>query len=523
MTIDHISKSTVKKSYGDFQTPPDLADRVCRLLTAQGVNPRVLIEPTCGIGNFIWAGLRHFPRLKTVYAVEAQEEYLQHLHSRTKPIQADVTFQLHHDDIFTHSFAADVRQAQDILILGNPPWLTNAEATVNNIPLKSNLKGLRGLDALTGKSNFDLAEYITLHLLDIFSHQRGTLALLCKNQTIRNLIEILPKKDYAVADIRMYPIDAGREFGAAVDASLLVLTLGAERRSYTCTVAPLNGAPTPARTFGWINGKFVANTQAYAETKQFEGVSSLVWRQGLKHDCASIMELEQRNETFVNGYGQIADVEAPFLYPLLKSSDLKRFEIANARKYVIVPQAHIGQKTACLEDSAPKLWRYLTDNAAYLDNRKSRIYHDKPRYSIFGIGDYSFKPYKVVISGLYKQARFCVVPPIKGRPVMLDDTCYFIGFDTYSDAVFAATALMSAPIQNLLKALVFADAKRPYTKEVLMRLDIERVIANMSPDQMRDIWQEQHYMPPVSFDPNARMHFCSAQNQTWVQPSLLYS
>ena len=33
-----------------------------------------------------------------------------------------------------------------------------------------------------------------------------------------------------------------------------------------------------------------------------------------------------------------------------------------------------------------------------LDNRKSSIYNKRPRFSIFGIGDYSFSKWKVAIS-----------------------------------------------------------------------------------------------------------------------------
>jgi len=54
-------------------------------------------------------------------------------------------------------------------------------------------------------------------------------------------------------------------------------------------------------------------------------------------------------------------------------------------------------------------------------------------FSIFDIGNYSFKPYKVAVSGLYKQTKFSLVEP-NGTVLVLDDTCYFIGFDTLREA-----------------------------------------------------------------------------------------
>ena len=36
--------------FGDFQTPDSLALAVCKRLTALGICPDVVIEPTCGVG-----------------------------------------------------------------------------------------------------------------------------------------------------------------------------------------------------------------------------------------------------------------------------------------------------------------------------------------------------------------------------------------------------------------------------------------------------------------------------------------
>jgi len=55
--------------------------------------------------------------------------------------------------------------------------VTSAELgalNAENLPVKRNVKGLNGLDALTGKSNFDIGEFILLRMLELFSGQRGT-------------------------------------------------------------------------------------------------------------------------------------------------------------------------------------------------------------------------------------------------------------------------------------------------------------------------------------------------------------
>ena len=177
------------------------------------------------------------------------------------------------------------------------------------------------------------------------------------------------------------------------------------------------------------------------------------------------MELSQCGEQWLNGWGEKVDVEAQWEYWLLKSSDLRGLEIEKPRKKVIITQHRLNEDTAHLRQEAPKLWAYLLSNSACLDGRKSSIYRNRSRFAIFGIGGYSFSAYKVAISGLYKKPRFSLVTPIDGQPVMLDDTCYFLGFDGYLEALFTVSLFSSALVRQFIQSVVFTDAKRPYTKE----------------------------------------------------------
>ena len=142
------------------------------------------------------------------------------------------------------------------------------------------------------------------------------------------------------------------------------------------------------------------------------------------------------------------------------------------RKYVIITQRRIGENTSYIADRFPKLYAYLTKNESRFSRRKSSIYKNKPAFSIFGIGEYTFKPYKVAISGLYKRSMFSLILPVQSKPIMLDDTCYFLGFDDMKEAICVWAVLNSEIVQELLSTLVFTDAKRPFTKELLMRIQI---------------------------------------------------
>jgi len=499
-------ESRKDREWGDFQTPPGLADQVCNYLVEIGLSPGVIIEPTYGAGNFILAVLKSFPTAKLVYGVEIQEKYEWHLKlalltEALRGHRASAEIELHKDNIFTHRFSDEIIRSQDILLIGNPPWVTSADLGALdslNLPAKRNVKRLNGMDAMTGKSNFDIGEFVLLRMLDLFSGRRGTLAMLCKNSVIKNILEILPKRRFKVSNIRALEIDASREFGASVDASLLVMDMGSSHPAFICQVATLDHPNRATRAFGWVHSKFVSNVEDYKSNFELDGESPLVWRQGLKHDCARIMELDVRDMAWVNGNGEVVDVEDEWVYWLLKSSDLRGFEVDRARKKVIVTQRRLGENTSNLQKDAPKLWEYLVRNREYFEKRKSRIYSNGPPFSIFGVGEYSFKAYKVAISGLYKEPRFSVVLPIEDSPVMLDDTCYFLSFNTYLEALFTASVLNSPIVRQFLQSIVFIDAKRPYTKEVLMRIDLARAASKLSFPTLRRLWVDIGYSPTVS-------------------------
>ena len=70
-----VAENAVRE-YGDFQTPLSLAGTICRRLRSLGYCPTVLVEPTCGRGNFIIAALETFPSIHSIYALDIQERYV---------------------------------------------------------------------------------------------------------------------------------------------------------------------------------------------------------------------------------------------------------------------------------------------------------------------------------------------------------------------------------------------------------------------------------------------------------------
>ena len=61
---------------------------------------------------------------------------------------------------------------------------------------------------------------------------------------------------------------------------------------------------------------------------------------------------------------------------------------------------------------------------------------------------------------------------------MLDDTCYFIGFDNLIEAEITRALLNKKITQSFIKSIAFKDAKRMITKDLLMRIDLNEIITN---------------------------------------------
>ncbi len=475
-----------RTAYGDFQTNHTLAKAICRKLANEGVNPQIVVEPTFGLGNFILAVLEQFPTVQEIYGVEIYHPYCWH----TK--LAIVEYFLHHPkrlrpainlfNISIFNFNWEIVRKnlsnKNLLIIGNPPWVTNAALSSldsENVPRKMNLKHHAGLDAMTGKANFDLGESITLSLLDTFHNCSGAFAFLVKNAVIRNILTEQRRRKYRIGRLEQLSINAQKEFGAAVEAALLRCDLN-ESPVFDCRESDFYTG-VQHRTFGWVGDKFVADIDHYEVASELDGRCPWEWRQGIKHDCSKVMELEPAGDNFINGLGETVALEPALMFGLLKSSDLKGPVITKVRKYTIVTQTKIGQDTKPIQQLHPLTWQYLFLHREFLDARKSSIYKGNPPFSIFGIGDYSFKPYKVAISGLYKQTQFSLVMPAAGKCLMLDDTGYFLGFDDEKEAVFALLLLNSIVVQTFLRSIVFFDNKRLITKEILMRIDLRKAAA----------------------------------------------
>jgi len=468
-----------KKELGDYQTPLYFTEIICNYLkNILKISPEIIIEPTCGIGNFLKSASEYF-QSKEFYGIDIDKDKLKQVNQEIPNLT------LIHEDIFTFKFD-DFNKDASFLIIGNPPWITNTELSKinsSNLPLKFNYKNEMAIDAMMGDSNFDISESIILKMIDEFKDTCATIAFLCKTIVSRNIFKEMKRREISYSFVKQLNFNAGKVFKIDADACLFIVQFGGEDLTEgICEVSDIMDPSRILYKFGFVDGKFYANI---LDVPDVDGECVYEWRQGVKHDCSSVMELKYENKHLINKNMEEVVVESDLLYPLLKSSDLKSAVITQSLKFIIITQRKVKQDTSYIEKDFPMTWDYLNRNREFFDRRKSSIYKNASRFSIFGIGDYSFRKYKVAVSGFYKEPLFCLVYGEKA--FMLDDTCYFLSFDDYDEAYIVMLILNSELVKEFLKSIVFLDSKRPYTKNVLKRVDIGKCLDLLTFNDLKDV------------------------------------
>ncbi|MFI5420936.1 MAG: hypothetical protein ACHQ1H_08210, partial [Nitrososphaerales archaeon] len=308
------------------------------------------------------------------------------------------------------------------------------------------------------------------------TQNEATMAMLCKTSVITNIVRDTPKLGFNLGNFRELRIDSKKEFDISTDSALFMATLDPQKKiDFFCNVYSFNEPSQVLKKYGWCGNKFVSDIELYKEFRYLDGESSFEWRQGIKHDAVKVMVLHQENGSFVNDQNETAKLEDGLLYPFLKGSDLRRPIAPDSGARTIVTMKSIPDQTDYIENEYPQTWAYLELHSKDLDGRKSKIYSKMARFSIFGVGAYSFRPYKIAICSMYLEPKFSLVLPVYNKPVMLDDISYFLSFDSLNEALFTWLLLNTKDVSEFLSSVVFENSKRLYTKELLMRINFVKL------------------------------------------------
>lgn len=462
--------------YGDFQTPIELAKEVTSIVIDSVGKMSSVIEPTCGTGTFLKAYLQLDKTATKLVGWEINPSYVQLAKNEFSHLLKKKVSIIEQDFFKINWKTINDEHSEAILFIGNPPWVTSSELgkfQSKNAPDKFNLHGYSGLEALTGKSNFDISEWMLIKIAEQITNTKSAMAFIIKTSVARKIFFYVEKHKLLIKNMYLREIDSKKHFNVSVDACLFYAE-GAEQmpEEYKCPIFCDLKSESPYKIMGITNNKLVADMKMYQNLSDIDSSCEFKWRSGIKHDATHIMEFQETEKGFVNGLGELANLPIDYLYPMYKSSNISKEILKKPMKWMLVTQEKIGNETKDIKKISPKTWNYLQKYSNVLDSRKSSIYKNSPRFAIFGVGAYTFKPWKIVISGLYKNLHFSKIGTFKGKPIVLDDTCYMLGFDNEEETDFILMLLRSDYAKDFISSLVFKDNKRPITVTLLNRINL---------------------------------------------------
>ena len=109
-----------------FKLPMNWLDRSLQAIKQLAINPESILEPTCGRGSFLLAAIQAFPSVQHCVGVEINKTYVEELQQRLVA-NGNLSAQTLHADFFQMDWSAILSQLPEpILVIGNPPWVTNA-------------------------------------------------------------------------------------------------------------------------------------------------------------------------------------------------------------------------------------------------------------------------------------------------------------------------------------------------------------------------------------------------------------
>ncbi len=477
------AKHKKKLEFGDFQTPLELADKVCQKLIKLELCPNVIIEPTCGVGNFIEAAANRFQSTSKIVGLDINSDHLRKA-EKLKDKLGNEKIDIINENFFRFDWFSLLNSLDgNILVLGNFPWVTNSQQGIiggMNLPKKNNFQNYNGLDAITGKSNFDISEWMLIQVVQWLQKRDANLAMLCKTSVARKLLKYLHSNQVNISYCATYKIDAKKYFNANVEACLLFCKFNSKSQNYFCDVF-ISLESFNYHRIGYQDNILIRDIDSFKNVKRFYDKNlGAKWRSGIKHDCSDVMEFRKVGNSFINGLGELVELEDTYLFPLLKGSNIAQNITDTHNRYLLVTQKFIGEPTECIKHLAPKTWKYLESHARYLDNRKSKIYQNTHRFSIFGVGAYSFTPWKIAICGLYKKLDFKIIGKINDKTVVFDDTVYFLSFEDENIANKTFELLNSSLATTFYSSLIFWDEKRPIKSSILNSLNLAELARTIS-------------------------------------------
>ena len=194
------------------------------------------------------------------------------------------------------------------------------------------------------------------------------------------------------------------------------------------------------------------------------------------------------------------EIEADLVYPFVSGASLRRWGYAIAGHYIVPHSIGSGQSAidiGVMEDHYPLTLDYFNLFRRQLENRSIHLRWGKnqPFYALYGIGPYSFAPYRVAWKRTTREFSAAVIssitdPWLGKKSVVANGKVMIIPFDNKEEAHFIC-AVLNAPIfRRLINNAITSEAHAEIIRVIPLRAydsanDHHRAIAGLSKELHR--------------------------------------
>jgi SAM-dependent methyltransferase len=556
---ERIISRESRLALGEYYTPRGVAELAVDSLAEENMAGASLLDPGCGSGVFLavcierkLAALAARPPTETVDAitgsvfgidlnpVAVKTSKLSYLLALTPVLGAETV-----ERVELPVFCADalgltepeptdetagIPESGVEYLVGNPPWITWDRLGEQ---LKDRLRRRYvdelallphdGAAARLGHSNDDLS--IPFVWISLHRHVRegGAASVVMKRDLLTGpagaVLRRLHVGRRSLSLTHVHDFTGLQPFGQQVGVDAAVLTMRADsepsfpvettawrnsngrtdfstratiaeslQRTET-TLAPLDPED---RTSAWIRGD--------AERGALGNAAHEI-RHGVKDDAEAVFSIDR---------DRLDRLEDDLIYPYIKSRHIVKYGLFGHELRLVPVEKANERNESRLREQYPATYEYLADHREQLAARSSSWLDDGPFYNIFGVGEYTWAPYKVVWCRLGFKPHFAVVssvedPDLGEKPVVPGDHYMFIGTDSKREAHALCALLNSAVYQKSLRGIA-SDGKSSLSKAVVSELALPSLSEIRHGDRLAALSMEAHGTVPKYTDRSKRAY-----------------
>lgn len=526
----NLYPAPARKALGEFYTPDWLATLLLRQLDS-GESP--ILDPTCGSGVFLLAGVRMM--LARGIAPQTILERIRGfdlnplgvLMARANialalELETDRAIPIFLRDSILEEPRESERERFDLV--GNPPWLNwdrfpqDYREKTKPIWERYGFFSLSGSEARYGGAKKELALLMVFRTVDLYLRPGGRSAMILPSTVFQTGkagegfrrfrlpdgqgLRVLRVDDFTELAVKPFPEVASRP-------ATLLLEKGAEtvfpvpyfrwkdQETQTAFWASPIDSKRPESPWSIRNDKNTVADRKKSDYRAYlgantAGANGIFWFEPLGPSPLGEHLVRVRNlpacgkqvlETVTT------DLEKELLYPLLCWKDVDRDRIRTPSRWILLPQdikLRRGIEEARLREEYPKTFHYLKHFEQNLRDRAAfrKFQSSSPFYSMYNIGWQTLAPIKVVWRRMDSRLRAAVVETVDhsllGRKVVVpQETCALIPCESIDEARYLVEILNSDVIEERIRSFSPIGSKGFGSPGMLDYLGIPRYSPNM--------------------------------------------